>query len=161
MKGTKSRAHSTSLSGYLLIPHELLHLAGYRLAGKRCQYRWGNSYVTPFEPVSRTERFVGILFPFLIFALLFIICAVLSAKAYLQVLQQSQVSFWFILWTGLALSSGMYAITAMTDLRKAYLLLFKKPWYSWTPFDLFFWPLVDWDKIRQKIASEENGDKSH
>jgi hypothetical protein len=161
MERTKTQPHSTSLSGYLLIPHELLHLIGYRLVGKRCRYQWSNPYVTPLEPASRTERLVGILFPFLIFTLLFIICAVLSAKAYLQVMQQSQVSFWFILWTGLALLAGVYAGTAITDLRKAYLLIFKKPWYGWTPFDLFFWPFVDWDKIRQKIASEASDDQSH
>ncbi len=29
------------LGGYFLIPHELLHIVGYRLVGKQCRYEWG------------------------------------------------------------------------------------------------------------------------
>ena len=37
------------VEGYLLIPHELLHVAAYRLIGRRCSYRLGDSYVKHIE----------------------------------------------------------------------------------------------------------------
>jgi hypothetical protein len=32
-------SRATRLGGYLLIPHELLHILGVWLVGKRCHYR--------------------------------------------------------------------------------------------------------------------------
>jgi hypothetical protein len=50
MKRTQSRHWITQLNGYIAVPHELLHVAGYWLVGKPCQYRWGDAYVTPRKP---------------------------------------------------------------------------------------------------------------
>ena len=94
------------------------------------------------------------LLPFATFAFLFLGFGLLSALAYSWALRGGGY-LWFILWTGLALSAGTYAGTAIGDLRNAYLLLTKKPWYSHTPFDIFFWPVVDWDDIRKKVATGE------
>ena len=152
MKLTKHQNWPSRLGGYLLIPHEFLHLIGFRLVGKQCQYEWGRSYVTPIEPMTRRERIVSMLFPFSVFAFVFIICAILSGLAYGQAMRDASF-FWFILWMGAALVMGFYAGTAITDLRQAYLLIFDKPWYGWTPFDIFFWPIVDWEEIREKVAA--------
>ncbi len=54
----------------VLIPHELLHVLGYRLVGKRCLYRWGDDFVTPLGSIRRRERLVGALFPFGVFLIL-------------------------------------------------------------------------------------------
>jgi hypothetical protein len=155
LEGTKDQRLLTRLNGYLLIPHELLHVLGYRLVGQVCRYGWGEAHVTPIGSMTRFERLVGTLFPFAVFVLAFVFCAILSGLAYLQFIRFGEISTQFIFWTGLALITGIYAGTAITDLRRAYLLIFNKPWYARTPFDVFFWPLIDWEEVRQKIASGE------
>jgi hypothetical protein len=142
------------LNGYIAIPHELLHVAGYWLVGKPCQYRWGDAYITSQKGLKLWEHLVGLLFPFIICSGLFVISGILSAFAYREVVREGILSG-FLFWTFLALLSGGYAGTAVGDLRKAYLLIFDKPWYSWTPFDLFFWPVIDWTEIRNKLKEEE------
>lgn len=154
MAQTKSKNHTTRLTGYLLIPHELLHVLGYRLVGKRCRYRWGESYVTPLGPLDRRRDLVGMLLPFATFVVLFFGCGILSALAYGQALGSGNYGG-FIFWTVLAFGTGIYAGTAIGDLRNAYLFITEKPWYSRTPFDIFFWPVVDWEEIRHKVASGE------
>jgi hypothetical protein len=154
MKRTQPRNWITQLNGYIAVPHELLHVAGYWLVGKPCQYRWGDAYVTPEKHLKLWEHLVGLLFPFIICSGLFVISGILSAFAYREVVREESLSG-FLFWTSLALVSGGYAGTAIGDLRKAYLLIFNKPWYSWTPFDIFFWPVVDWTEIRNKLKKEE------
>lgn len=102
------------MAGYLLIPHELLHLLGYRLVGKRCHYRWGDPFVTAPGPFSHRDL-VGMLFPFVSFVALFLAGGVLSAVAYGQALQTGSYG-WFIVWTMLAFITGIYAGTAIGDL---------------------------------------------
>src|SRR5262245_59900989 len=128
MKQTTSLAWSTRLGGYLLIPHELLHLVGFRLVGKRCAYRWEQSYVTPLEPMARWQLLVGRLFPFAIFTLLFVGCTVLAGLAY-QEARQSHAFFWFLFWLGSMHIFALYAGTTLVDLRSAYLVLVNKPWH--------------------------------
>lgn len=151
---TKPKQQQPHLEGYLLIPHELLHVFGYWLVGKRCRYRWGQSYVTPLEPLARWQDLVGTLFPFTTFAILFLGCAVLSSFAYGHALHSHEYG-WFIIWTGLAFIAGLYAGTAIGDLRNAYLVITQKPWYSRTPFDIFYWPVVDWEDVRKKVRRGE------
>jgi hypothetical protein len=158
MRQAEHQNRTSRLGGYLLIPHELLHLAGFRLAGKQCEYQWGNPYVTPVEPMTRRERLIGGLFPFIVFATLLVISGVLSGLAYGRALRGGTF-FWFIFWTGSALVTGIYAGTAIPDLRKAYLLIFDKSWYSWTPFDFLYWPIIDWSEVRKNVAARENDDK--
>jgi hypothetical protein len=146
------------LGGYLAVPHELLHVAGYWLVGKRCQYQMGDFQVKPVDPMTLKERLVGVLFPFVIFSTICFISGVLSGFAYSYNLNGGSL-FWFIFLTGLAVVSGSYAGTAIGDLRKAYLLILDKPWYSWTPFDIFFWPVVDWWAVRKRVTSRESHDK--
>jgi hypothetical protein len=142
------------LGGYILIPHELLHVLGYRLVGQPCHYRWGESYITPPQSVSRNRKLVGMLLPFVSFLSLTIISGILSGFAIRGLIQEGQF-FWFIFWLGLTHLAGFYMATTLGDLRQAYLLLTQKPWYSWTPFDFFFYPLVDWQDIRYRVAIGE------
>jgi hypothetical protein len=125
------------IEGYLLIPHELLHIIGCRLVGKRCLYRLGNRYVTPVGPMTRQENLVGLLFPF--------------AVCILTWLGLLPVPFIALFVAGLEWAIGLslivcfplaYAFTAIGDLRKAYLLIFDKPYGSPTPLDFFFWPIM-------------------
>ncbi len=51
------------IDGYLLIPHELMHVAAYRMIGKRCAYSVGDHTVTALEPRSFKERLFCLLFP--------------------------------------------------------------------------------------------------
>ncbi len=158
MKQVKPPTVMTRLLGYLAIPHELLHVVGYRLAGRRCTYHWGNTYVTPANPMPLWAQLIGTLFPFAVFALIFLVSTVLGGWAYGQA-RHSGSYVGFILWTGLAVSSGGYAGTAVDDLRQVYLLLWRKPWHSWTPFDFFYWPLIDWSEVRQNLVNKE-GDEN-
>lgn len=107
--------------------------------------------------MGRNERLVGLLFPFAIFSALTLLCGLLSTFAYGNVLRGESL-LWFLLWTGLTLIAGAYAGTAVGDLRQAYLLIFNKPWSGWTPFDLFFWPVVDWAKIREEAHKTRTDD---
>ena len=54
------------LEGYLLIPHELLHLLAHRLIGKPCRYRWGEPRVTSLTPLSQREELFVLLMPLVI-----------------------------------------------------------------------------------------------
>jgi hypothetical protein len=54
------------LDGCLLIPHELMHVAAYRLIGKRCVYRLGDHAVNSLDERTRNERLFCLLFPLLI-----------------------------------------------------------------------------------------------
>lgn len=158
MKQAKNRSALSRFGGYLSIPHELLHVVGYRLVGKQCSYQWGDFRVTPLGSMTLWERLVGLLFPFGVFSIFCFVSGILSGLAYSYGLREGSF-IWFIFLTGVALISGSYAGTAIGDLRKAYLLILNKPWHSWTPFDIFFWPVVDWSEVRKKIATEEQDDK--
>ena len=127
---------ASRLEGYFLIPHELLHVAGYRLVGRKCRYHLGNPFVTPLEPMTRREELVGLLFPFVVFVSLFLLLTVLSGLIPFIVNRQEGNG---LLWVGLlglpAFLAGVYACTTVEDLRRAYLILANKPPDSQTPFD--------------------------
>jgi hypothetical protein len=137
------------LLGYFAIPHELLHLLGYRLVGRRCTYHWGQLYVTPLEAMPLRHRLVGLLLPAFVFGLIFLLCAVLSGLAYLQVQAEGGLAG-FIFWLASGHIAALYLSTTVGDLRRAYLLIMGKPWQSWTPFDIFYWPFVDWAELRRQ-----------
>lgn len=54
---------TSTIEGYLLIPHELLHVAAYRLIAKPCAYQWGQRSVRRLAPLTRRERLFVLLFP--------------------------------------------------------------------------------------------------
>ncbi len=54
----------TTLAGYYLIPHELLHVLAFRILGKPYQYEWGQFDVRPLAPETKGERLFVSLFPF-------------------------------------------------------------------------------------------------
>jgi hypothetical protein len=54
------------LDGYLVIPHELMHVLAYRLIGKRCLYRLGDHAVNSLEERTLKERLFCLLFPLLV-----------------------------------------------------------------------------------------------
>lgn len=147
-----------TLGGYLAMPHELLHIAGYKLVGRSCQYRWGDFHVKPQGEMTISQRLVGLLFPFIMFSLVCFVTSVLSGFAYRYGLDHGYF-LWFIILTIVALMSGAYAGTAIGDLRQAYLLITGKALYSWTPFDIFFWPVVNWSEVRGKLTAEQQNDK--
>ncbi|HEX9922988.1 MAG TPA: hypothetical protein VGD99_10020 [Anaerolineae bacterium] len=127
----------TRIEGYLLIPHELLHVIGYRLVGQRCTYRWGDHQVRPAGPMLRRERLVGLLFP-----------VVTCVAAWLILLPLSGVAFFYggmkgvIILTMLASLALIYAFASIGDLRQAYLLLYEQEPHHKTPFDFLFWPIL-------------------
>jgi hypothetical protein len=150
MEQREYQTRTPSLGDYFLIPHELLHILGFWLVGKQCRYRWGNNYVTPIGPLTYREQLIGTLFPFFILSIIVVCSGILSGLAYQQSLHTGSL-FWFGFWTGLTVVAGIYAGTAIIDLRKAYLLIVNKSWHSWTPFDFFFQPVINWDEIRDYI----------
>jgi len=54
------------IDGYLVIPHELLHVLAYRLIGKKCHYRLGDHFVRSLEPHSWRSKLFVLLFPLLV-----------------------------------------------------------------------------------------------
>ncbi|HXW01113.1 MAG TPA: hypothetical protein VEC93_22055 [Anaerolineae bacterium] len=127
------------LEGYVGIPHELLHLVGYRLVGKKCRYRWGDPYVKPIGPLTRRERLVGLLFPFGVSSLIFLGLTLLSGGIFAYYARQvMRPPLWAFLPGLLALLSGAYACLSVGDLRRAYLVITGKPAHSPTPLD-FLW----------------------
>lgn len=54
------------LEGYLLIPHEFLHVVAHKLIGKRCSYRVGEPFVNHLEKHTFGEQVFCLLFPMLI-----------------------------------------------------------------------------------------------
>src|SRR5688500_15210116 len=102
------------------------------------------------------DRLSRISYPLYIFSgtLLALGFGLLAGFASRAVVQEG-ASFWFIFWLGLTYIAGLYAGTTLGDLRGAYLLIRSQLWYSWTPFDFFFYPLVDWNDIRQRVERGE------
>ncbi len=68
---------------WLLVPHELLHVVGYRLVGRRCVYRWGDDHVS----VLGSPHWFGRLFPFGVSLALWLITLILTGVAYAAALQ--------------------------------------------------------------------------
>lgn len=54
------------LEGYLLIPHELLHVAAHRLIGRAYTYKWGDTGVDKREPCTWREDLFCLLFPLIV-----------------------------------------------------------------------------------------------
>jgi hypothetical protein len=54
------------LDGYLVIPHELMHVVAYRLIGKRYAYRLGDHAVIALEDRTLNQRLFCLLFPLLV-----------------------------------------------------------------------------------------------
>ena len=136
------------IEGYLLIPHELLHVIGYKLVGKRCSYHWGQHYITTLDPMTRNEELVGLLFPFVACIVVWLVLLPLPFVA--------------LFYGGLAWAVGLsllfsvpiiYAFASIGDLRRAYQLIFNKPISSPTPFDFFFWPVITEHRKQLRISS--------
>jgi hypothetical protein len=133
------------LEGYLAVPHQLLHIAGYRLVGKQCVYRLGKPYVLPVGTMTRRERLIGILFPFITFCTIFLVSS-LGASLALTFFEPTTIPWWGFAFFLLAVISGLYTFFSTGDLRQAYQLLHNKTLRSRTPFD-FLW---SWQEGLQK-----------
>ncbi len=128
----------SKIEGYLLIPHELLHVAGYRLVGRKCRYRLGDPYVIPPGSMTRREQLIGLLFPFAVFAGLFVLSILLLGFIPLIVkYYEGNVLLWIGMLGSLSVASVVYVCTTIGDLRQAYLIIYDKPPDSETPFDFF------------------------
>ena len=118
------------LLAYLLIPHELLHLAAYRIMDKQCVYEWGKPYIKLMEPVTRRERLIGLLSPFVGCSILSIILIIpFNIGTYYYIYRQASISVLFIsLLFGLLTIIAIYNVLAsIGDLQKAHQLLNNKP----------------------------------
>lgn len=160
MKNNPTPTRLQHLGGYLLIPHELLHLLGFWLVGVRCRYRWGQPSVTPLGSMSRRQHLVGVLLPFLIFLPLFLLCALLAGFAAEPLLREGRW-FGFALWLGLTYLTGFYICTTLGDLRQAYLILSHQSWPGRTPLDWMFYPIVDWAEIRRREEEKKRHAEPH
>lgn len=120
------------LEGYLLIPHELLHVLAHKLVSRRCTYRLGDSSVQHTEQCTTGQYLFCLLFPFLVslpIALLPLLIWVITYGWYDYSTQlhfslaplwhQALFATWFLLFTYVA-SSCFY------DIVFAARLLFKK-----------------------------------
>ncbi|MCB0060977.1 MAG: hypothetical protein KDE19_02635, partial [Caldilineaceae bacterium] len=54
------------LEGYLLVPHELLHVIAHRMIGRDCAYQLGDKWVVKREPCSWREDLFCLLFPLMV-----------------------------------------------------------------------------------------------
>lgn len=121
------------LDGYLVIPHELLHVLAYRLIGKRCAYRLGDHVVNSLEERTFTQRLFCLLFPLLINGLAVVLLlgawfvTYVTARYPLNPLEYFQAApAWhralFFGWTFLL----TYAITCLWDVMIAIRLIAEK-----------------------------------
>jgi len=140
--------------GYILIPHEILHVLGYYLVGQTCAYQWGQPYVTPKRPMPLWRDLVGMLFPAGVFLGAMTVFGILAGFGLEEFIVTGQIAA-LLLWLSLTFIAGFYFCTTLGDLRNAYLRCLGKPWYNWTPFDIFFAPFVDWDKVRAEAKKKE------
>jgi hypothetical protein len=89
------------LEGWLAVPHELLHVAAYRLLGKRCRYTPGSPSVSRAEPLTVQERLFVLLLPTLVsgsICVIFIVGWTLSAftLAKADPLYPQQMPWWHV-----------------------------------------------------------------
>lgn len=126
--------------GYFFLPHELLHVAGYRLVGKNCRYHPGDWSVKPEPGLTRKQRLVGLLFPVVICTLAgaqFLFVGMLAIRLYLGAI----VPLWVLLaglpCTLLGVWALLNATASGSDLIHAYYLIRNKP----LPDQL---PILDW-----------------
>lgn len=137
--------------GFLIIPHELLHVLGYRLVGKRCTYRWGEIYVVPERPLTRRQALIGLLCPLGVCTLVGLVSAALFALAFLTFYHHTRALIhllWSIIMGAVALLAVFNALVSISDLQTAYRLLFDPP-DNKTPFDRLARPLPPLTPERQ------------
>jgi hypothetical protein len=48
---------------YLYVPYQFLQILGYRLVGKRCDYRWYKYRPEPIGPTTSLQHFIALIFP--------------------------------------------------------------------------------------------------
>jgi len=119
--------------GIFLIPHELLHVLGYKLIGKPYAYEWGNHQVISLSQRTRQERLLIALLPFCVFFGLGLffhslwIGATLWAviQWHLNPLQFLWAATWPLVCMGLGTLLVLYSGTAHADLSNIYYLLFR------------------------------------
>ena len=114
------------LLGIIGIPHELLHVLGYYLVGKSCKYQWGQPYVTPLGSMTIRERLVGLLLPFIISLLAWILLTIGNLAAMYYHLRYDISIFYPLFWGALTVMAAAYATLSIHDLKQAYHLLKKE-----------------------------------
>ncbi|MDM8520202.1 hypothetical protein QUF64_09150 [Anaerolineales bacterium HSG6] len=122
--------HLNKLKGYYLIPHELLHVWGYRIIGKPCHYEWGACRVIPLAHRTRNERlFIGLL-PLAVswgIGFTFHFLWLLSVIFWIQIPIERYLidgPTWHLIFVLLGSVFVIYGGTAHADLINAYYLLF-------------------------------------
>lgn len=48
---------------YLYVPYQFLHVVGYRLAGKQCDYQWRRYRPEPIGPTTGRQHIIAAVFP--------------------------------------------------------------------------------------------------
>lgn len=121
------------LGGYYLIPHELLHVAAYRIIGKPCKYNWGDYAVQPLASRTKYERLFVLLLPFtacwlfgLVFHFLWLVAALLFIKMPFDVYFQIYGLTWHFILPVIGTLFIIYSSTAHSDLIIAYNVLVGK-----------------------------------
>jgi hypothetical protein len=121
------------LDGYLVIPHELLHVLAYRLIGKRCVYRLGDHAVNSLEERTLGQRLFCLLFPLLVNSLVILMFLVPWFVTYVMTRYPLNPLEYFLiapLWHKLLFVgwflSMLYASSCMWDVIFAGRLLMKK-----------------------------------
>lgn len=121
-----------TIDGYVAVPHELLHVAAYKLLGKKFSYRFGDNVVKGLERESRRERLFVLLFPLfvtsslgLLFSAAWVVTTIqfrfpTAPLDYHRVAPLWHQSLFFI-----GVVAMFYAFSCMADLYKAYRLLGK------------------------------------
>lgn len=121
------------IDGYLVIPHELLHVLAYRLIGKRCRYRVGEHFVEALDPRTWRERLFVLLFPLLITGGIALVFLLLWISIYLwarypanPILYFQRAPFWHQSLWFVAVLLLLYSCSSVYDIVMAVRLLGQK-----------------------------------
>lgn len=122
LTGQQFRLRLEKLNGQLYRPYQFLQVAGYRLAGQACHYRWGKYGVKPAGPLTRRQQLVVGCFPAAMFGLILGFQAGLHAGLY--ALYHARVP-WVPLIFGVlpALALGPYFHFVIFDVLRVWRLL--------------------------------------
>ncbi len=121
------------IEGWILVPHELLHVAAYRLIGKPCRYQLGDVMVQGSEPKTWREQLLVLLFPLTVMLALLLLTTASWFGWYLHSEYSANPLVYFrtapmwhqLLWW-FSLGLACYASTCALDVRAALQLLIQQ-----------------------------------
>lgn len=115
---------------FWMAAYELLHIAAYRLIGKRYRYQGGLLAVQPAEALTRGQQVFCLLFPLLVTLTAVLALGAVWIYTYVQLFPTLEprnyyrtAPFWHIALQGIAVLLPLFASPAYFDLRRALRLL--------------------------------------